>query len=339
MSKLKPMTLGNIKRAFLGRGVKKLPLIGGHKLLYTCNLRCKMCPFWRRKDEKLLSLEEEVLMLKTLEKSGVLFMGFEGGEPLLRRDLDQILEESYSRFYTSLVTNGWLLRDRVKYISEYLDYLFVSIDGIGEAHDKIRGIPGSFDRAVEGIKEAVKYLPVSLSFTITRENYDQVLDVLELSRKLGVTVSVQVEYDYSTAEKLSPERKKLLEVLNLLIELKRRGYPIVESPEYFQSIINSWYKGVNWRCKPWMLINIDPQGRIVLPCYVLNEYSGEKLVWETNIVKLWNSYPWEQYEKCNKCALACYLEPSLFSWTNFNMVNERIVNNILGYVSNFVKWN
>lgn len=266
-------------------------------------------------------------------------MGFEGGEPLLRRDLDQILEESYSRFYTSLVTNGWLLRDRVKYISEYLDYLFVSIDGIGEVHDRIRGIPGSFDRAVEGIKEAVRYLPVSLSFTITRENYDQVLDVLELSRKLGVTVSVQVEYDYSTAEKLSPERKKLLEVLNLLIELKRKGYPIVESPEYFQSIINSWYKGVNWRCKPWMLINIDPQGRIVLPCYVLNEYNGDKLVWETNIVKLWNSYPWEQYEKCNKCALACYLEPSLFSWTNFNMVNERIVNNILGYVSNFVKWN
>jgi len=62
--------------------------------------------------------------------------------------------------------------------------------------------------------------------------------------------------------------------------------------------------------------NIDPQGRIVLPCYVLNEYSGTDKAWEVNIVKLWNTYPWEKYENCNACALACYLEPSLFSWSN-----------------------
>ena len=48
-------------------------------------------------------------------------MGFEGGEPLLRRkDLEQILEEFYKKFYTSLVTNGLLLKDRAKGISEYL---------------------------------------------------------------------------------------------------------------------------------------------------------------------------------------------------------------------------
>ena len=47
-------------------------------------------------------------------------MGFEGGEPLLRKDLEQILEESYKKFYTSLVTNGLLLKDKAKGISEYL---------------------------------------------------------------------------------------------------------------------------------------------------------------------------------------------------------------------------
>ncbi|MEM3203853.1 MAG: PTO1314 family radical SAM protein [Saccharolobus sp.] len=339
MSTLKPMLLGNLKRAILGFGIRKLPLIAGHKLLYTCNLRCRMCPFWRRKDEKLLSLEEEVLMLKSLERSGVLFMGFEGGEPLLRKDLEQILEESYKKFYTSLVTNGLLLKDKAKGISEYLDYLFVSLDGIGEVHDKIRGISGSFERALEGIKEAKKYLPVSISFTITSENTDQVVNVLELAKKLGVSVSIQVEYDYSTAEKLSPNKKKLSDVLNLLIELKKRDYPIIESIDYFMAIINSWYNGISWKCKPWMTINIDPQGRIVLPCYVLNEYNGYKRVWEVNIVKLWNAYPWEEYEKCNKCALACYLEPSLFSWSNFGMVKERIINNIINYAYNksFIK--
>ncbi|WP_338603723.1 PTO1314 family radical SAM protein [Sulfolobus tengchongensis] len=334
MSTLKPMLLGNLKRALLGLGVRKLPLIAGHKLLYTCNLRCRMCPFWRRKDEKLLSLEEEILMLKSLERAGVLFMGFEGGEPLLRKDLEQILEESYKRFYTSLVTNGWLLKDRVKRISEYLDYLFVSIDGIGEVHDKIRGISGSFEKAIEGIKEAKKYLPVSISFTITRENMDQVKDVIELSKKLDVKISIQVEYDYTTAEKLSPDKKRLYQVLKLIIELKKRGYPIIESVDYFEAIINSWYNNIPWKCKPWLTINVDPQGKIVLPCYVLNEYSGNYKVWEVDIVKLWNSYPWSEYESCNKCALACYLEPSLFKWSNSEMVKEKIIENIGNYIYN-----
>ncbi len=336
MSKAKPLLLGNVKRAFKGLGVKKLPLIAGHKLLYSCNLRCRMCPFWRRKDEKLLTVDEEVLIFKSLEKAGVLFIGFEGGEPLLRRDIDQILEEAYKRFHTSLVSNGWLLKEKAKSISEYLDYLFVSIDGIGEVHDKIRGIPGSFDRAIEGIREAVKYIPVSISFTITNDNYDQVLGVIELAKKLGITVSVQISYDYSTAEKLSPEREKLLNTLNLLIELKKKGYPIVESIQYFSAIKNSWYHGILWKCKPWLVINIDPQGKVVLPCYVLNEYKGFEKVWEVDLVKLWNNYPWEKYENCNKCALACHLEPSLFSWKNSGEIREKIINNIVSYIYDLI---
>jgi len=79
-------------------------MIAGHKLLYSCNLRCAMCPFWRRMDENLLTLREEVKMMESLAKAGVSFMGFEGGEPLLRRDVPEILRESHERFHTSMVT-------------------------------------------------------------------------------------------------------------------------------------------------------------------------------------------------------------------------------------------
>jgi Predicted Fe-S oxidoreductases len=95
---------------------RKLPVIAGHKLLYSCNLRCRMCPFWRRKDEKLMDLEEERKMMKKLADLGIIFMGFEGGEPLLRRDLPEILKESHDRFHTTLVTNGVLLKNRVEEI-------------------------------------------------------------------------------------------------------------------------------------------------------------------------------------------------------------------------------
>ncbi len=308
---------------------KKLPLIAGHKLLYTCNLRCKMCPFWRRKDEKLLSVDEEVKMMKKLADAGVLFMGFEGGEPLLRKDLAEILRESHDRFHTSLVTNGILLKHRINEIKNYLDFLFVSIDGIGKVHDRIRGVDGAFEKSVEGIKVASQYVPTGISFTITSENMDEALKVVKLAEELKVGVNFQVAYDYSTADKLSPSRERLRELLESLLKLKLEGAPIINSKEYFKAVLDSWYNNKTWDCKPWLTINIDPQGRIVLPCYVLNEYNGSLYVWDTDIEYLWNKYDWDKYAKCNKCALSCYLEPSLFSWTNFSMVKERIIDSIV----------
>src|SRR5579875_951357 len=46
-----------------------------------------------------------------------------------------------------------------------------------------------------------------------------------------------------------------------------------------------------------------------------------------------NTYPWERFEACNKCALACYLEPSLFSWRNLSNVNERILHGMFSYIA------
>jgi MoaA/NifB/PqqE/SkfB family radical SAM enzyme len=68
----------------------KVPLFCGHKLTYNCNLRCKMCPFWKRSSPDL-SLEQEKAILKQIYNSGVCGVAFEGGEPLLRKDLAEIL--------------------------------------------------------------------------------------------------------------------------------------------------------------------------------------------------------------------------------------------------------
>ncbi|MUM64815.1 PTO1314 family radical SAM protein [Acidianus infernus] len=330
MAKVKPFISTGILRLF---NRKKLPVIAGHKLLYSCNLKCKMCPFWRRKDEKLLTLEEERMMLRKLSELGVIFMGFEGGEPLLRKDLPEILKESHERFHTSLVTNGLLLKARFNEIKKYLDYLFVSLDGIGETHDEIRGVKGSFNKTLEGIKIAKEEVSLAISTTLTRENLDEAEKIVNLAEELDVLVNFQVAYDYSTADKMSPEKEKLRKVLERLLYLKKEGKPIMNTKEYFEAILNSWYKGVPWTCKPWLTINIDPQGRIVLPCYVLNEYTGSKRIWEIDIKSLWESYDWKKYESCNKCALSCYLEPSIFTWSNFSIVKERIIDGMISIIS------
>ncbi len=332
MGLVRSVFLRSLWRSVQRGGNGKAPVIAGHKLLYRCNLECAMCPFWRREDENLLSVDDEVRMMKTLVRAGVSFLGFEGGEPLLRRDLPEILAESRPRFHTSLVTNGWLLSNRIRDIAPHLDMIFVSLDGIGDLHDRLRGIPGSFDRAVEGIRSARGRVPVAINSTITNDNLDDTEKIVALAERLGVGVTFQVAYNYSTAESLAPAGQKLRETLERLLALKEHGAPIIESREYFTTVIDSWYRGIPWRCKPWMTMNVDPQGRIVLPCYTLREYGGEGYVWDVDVRKLWNTFDWDSYEQCNKCALACYLEPSLFRWTNPTMLRERILDPIVAYL-------
>ncbi|HUZ80406.1 MAG TPA: PTO1314 family radical SAM protein [Thermoplasmata archaeon] len=333
MAFFEPVVLRSLKRATREARGQKLPVIAGHKLLYRCNLECKMCPFWRREDEELLSLSQEIRMMDALVRTGVSFLGFEGGEPMLRRDLPEILRESHDRFHTSLVTNGWLLQQRLPEIARSLELLFVSLDGIGPMHDFLRGIPRSFERAIEGIKAARERLPVAISSTITKDNIYHAVPLVDLAESMGVSITFQVAYDYSTADAMSPMGPDLLEVLRELRLRRVNGAPILESPDYFDAIINSWYRQESWHCKPWMTMNVDPQGRIVLPCYTLHEYAGQTPVWETDVAALWNSYDWSKYETCNKCALACYLEPSIFSWSNVGMIRDRILSNTFARVA------
>jgi MoaA/NifB/PqqE/SkfB family radical SAM enzyme len=129
---------------------EKVPLFCGHKLTYNCNLRCKMCPFWKR-PSKDSSTEREKAILRRIYDSGACGIAFEGGEPLLRKDLVEIL--AFSRLlplHTSLVTNGTLLESRIDEIASYINgVVYVSLDGLEKTHDTIRGVSGCFRKAVD----------------------------------------------------------------------------------------------------------------------------------------------------------------------------------------------
>src|SRR5512147_2968362 len=126
----------------------KVPLFCGHKVTYNCNLRCKMCPFWK-KPSLNPSLAQEKVVLKQIYNSGAAGVAFEGGEPLLRRDLVDILAFSRSLpLHTSLITNGTLLEGRIDEIAPYINgVIYVSLDGLEETHDAVRGVKGSFRKS------------------------------------------------------------------------------------------------------------------------------------------------------------------------------------------------
>ena len=286
----------------------RVPLFCGHKLTYNCNLKCKMCPFWKRSSEDS-SFEREKAILKVIYDSGVCGVAFEGGEPLLRKDLAKILAFSRSLpLHTSLITNGTLLESKIDEISPYINgVVYVSLDGLEKTHDAIRGVGGCFRKAVRGISAAEEKVAVTINTTIMAENIDEVESLVRLAKELGTKISIAVAHEYCNTNASSPATGKISKIAHTLIEMKREGYPIVNSIGYLKVMA----KEKNWQCKPWAMINIDPNGNVVLPCYVHNDYASSVSIFETGIKNAVSGFDWKKIKNCRKCSLHCYVEPSL----------------------------
>ena len=160
------------------------PLKISYAVTYRCNLRCAMCNIWK-KDKGLLAQELSVAQAaEFFGKAGrPCWLGVTGGEPFLREDLPELVEAALRSCKTlgavHFATNGTLPARTLRTL-EYLHGRFprqgcvvtVSVDGPPELHDSIRGVPGTWSKALETFL-AVKALPfvkAQIGFTITHRN-------------------------------------------------------------------------------------------------------------------------------------------------------------------------
>jgi MoaA/NifB/PqqE/SkfB family radical SAM enzyme len=139
------------------------------------------------------------------------------------------------------------------------------------------------------------------------ENVDEIESMVELAKELSTKISVAVAHEYCNANASSPATDKIPRIAHMLMEMKRQGYPIVNSIGYFKVMA----KEKKWRCKPWTMINIDPSGKVVLPCYVHNDYASSTSIFENGIKGAVSNFDWKKIENCQRCSLHCYVEPSL----------------------------
>ncbi|MEM1578339.1 MAG: radical SAM protein [Archaeoglobaceae archaeon] len=194
-------------------------------ITYACNLRCKHCYATAGKAmEDELNTEEALETIEKLDRLGVTIIAFSGGEPLVRRDIFELTSYAHERgIYVALATNGTMITDEMakKMKENGVSYLQISLDGTRETHDSFRGLNGAFDRAVEGIKNAVKNgFFVNVSMTVTRYNYKDVEAVIELCEKMGVNWFMHYNFiptgrgrEMVNADITPEEREKLLRML------------------------------------------------------------------------------------------------------------------------------
>lgn len=156
-----------------------------------CNLNCVHCGASKEKYEKELSATQVKILIDELSKIGVRTFAVTGGEPLIRRDLLNILKYASERgLYTGIATNGFLINKEmaIKIRNAGINTIQISLDGTEQIHNKIRGNPHCYEKAIN----AITYLTeagikdISVASTITPMNISTLPDLKDILVKLKI---------------------------------------------------------------------------------------------------------------------------------------------------------
>ncbi len=158
----------------------------------SCNLNCVHCyaDAKEKADKEIISTETAKSIIDDLADFRVPVILFSGGEPLLRKDIIELITYSVKKGIRAVLsTNGTLIdQDTAKKLRDSgLSYAGISLDGLEEINDRFRGINGAFKKALSGIQHCKKAgIKVGIRFTISRFNAKEVPKMFDLAKNEGV---------------------------------------------------------------------------------------------------------------------------------------------------------
>ncbi|MFN8300454.1 MAG: radical SAM protein [Chitinophagales bacterium] len=206
-----------------------------------CNIHCSYCNF-PNLHEKELTLAEIDLVFDRLKDAGVKRLGLLGGEPLLRRDILEIIDIARNKdFFISMNTN-LLLYNKHKENLQHIDYFFTSIDGTPDKHIANRG-KQNFEQILYAIRDLTKRGKKVIAIcVITEPDYTSVNYLLDLAARENIQIHFQPEcYDTEIVQRTAPVQANIgmAEFWKHLAILKKQGAPISSSLAYL-NYIASW---------------------------------------------------------------------------------------------------
>ncbi len=293
------------------KGVKKYPLVLMLEPLFKCNLACAGCGKIDYPDEilnKRLSVEE---CLQAVDECGAPIVSIPGGEPLIHKEMPQIVEGIVARKkFVYLCTNALLLKKRIKDYtpSPYLTFS-IHLDGNRERHDDSVCQKGVFDLAVDAIKIALeKGFRVNVNCTLFQnETPEEVADFLDYAMELGiegVTISPGFSYEHAPRQDMFIKGKDTKNLFRDIFKLgKKRNWRLNHSSLYLDFLAGNQ----QYDCTPWG----NPTRNVFgwqKPCYLLVDEG-----YADSFQELLDDTPWEKYgnsknPKCASCMAHCGYE-------------------------------
>lgn len=253
------------------------------ELTYACPLQCPYCSnpldFARIKDE--LDTDTWIRVLREARELGAAQLGFSGGEPLVRSDLEVLVEEGRRLgYYTNLITSGvGMDAERVRRLRDVgLDHIQLSVQASNrELNDRIAGT-GSFEHKIAMAREVkANGFPMVLNFVVHRDNIDYMQDMLDLAIELEadyVELANTQYYGWALVnrDRLLPTREQIARAQSVAEDYQQRHgdgmkiYYVI--PDYYENrpkaCMNGWGK---------VFLSIAPDGT-ALPCQAARDLPG-----------------------------------------------------------------
>ncbi|MDR2208959.1 MAG: radical SAM protein [Azoarcus sp.] len=283
------------------------------QLLNQCNFKCDICDFWKPPFSKMpqMSLEQIRLVAEKLRPLGPQFISIGGGEPLLHKELLEIIRVLGKDNFPIMICNGWYMTpEKARMLFEAGLYeVSISVDyASADKHDAQRNMPGAFDRALKALvmlkeNRVHRYQRVHMISVVMEDNIDDIEPLVKMSKDMGITHLLTF---YSNSRGRKEIRIASAEIARRLLDIQRRYPEFVSLPGYLARFaeadeaghgIGPCYAGKN-------LFNIDCQGNVARCIDKLDDPAGNIFTDSIDqIVKVLNAQ--FRSQDCRQCWTSC----------------------------------
>ena len=277
-------TLSLAKRGLRNQLTKK-PFCISFEVTHSCNAKCKHCHLHGPVEEERAS--PEMLGEICKELSPVVAQA-SGGEPLLRKDLEQIIQawRVPKRAPFIVVTTNATLLTRERYMSLQeagVDEFSISLDYPDERHDEFRGVPGLFhkiENLIQGL-DPQKDKSISLCCVIQSDNFRLLTEMAELAKKWNVRLNFSAYNTLRTHDKsymLSKDNlEEFKEIIPVLLEMQKKHSKIRTPKDVLWNTVKYFEQGYMPHCRTGdKFFNVNPDGTLS-PCgLIITGYKTKK---------------------------------------------------------------
>ena len=283
--------------------VRHKPLAVHFEVTQRCNARCGFCDYWKTPSDA--RAEEIESFAAAARFFSPMFATFTGGEPTLRRDLEQLItavRDNVQLCYITLLSHGGTMTlERARALwAAGVDQFNFSLDYLDERHDEARGIPGlsaKIFRTVAAMREA-RLGAIRFNTVIRQDNLDQILPILRRADSLGCGVNFSVYTDFKNGNREHLLRESHADdverITTDLLRFKRRRRGVISNSDYYLEQIPRYVRGeVTAPCRSGIrTLHIDPKGQVKRCPDFPTDFA-------------WREFKPYKPIDCNKCFYAC----------------------------------
>lgn len=283
--------------------IRRRPVLVHFEVTMRCNAHCGFCDYW--KTDSSAKTTEVKSFADAARFFNPMVITFTGGEPTLRRDLEDLVagvSGAVRLKYITLITHGGMLSpERARSLWKAgINQFNISLDFLDERHDRARGIPGLADKIMSTVPRMreIGISGIRFNTVIKRDNLDQLMPIVHRAHEMGCGVNFSCYTDAKNGNRdgLIEDQQiaHLDETMRELLAFKRKTRGVITNSDYYLEQIPRYVRGeITEPCRSGMrTIHIDPLGRV------------------KRCPDFPSDFHWTEYRKyepidCNACYYAC----------------------------------